>query len=313
MSIGNIVAVASPSFSQSEQLVDELRKLPCKVVLNPGREIFSEAALIDFIGNSGAAIAIIGRERIQQSTLAALPALMAIAKYGVGVDNIDFTALQSSNIKFGHTEGVNRSEVAVQVLGFAIGHFRNLFTATQDMKKGLWIKDGGRDINSLKVGIIGFGHVGTAVAEILRPFQPEITFADILDKSAVAPKYNARQTGLKELLESSDLISLHVPLTDRTNRLIDSEALSLMKHDALLVNTARGEIVDFNAVVAAVAAKKLGGFASDVYTIEPVDLTYLGREKNLYFTPHIAANSTGAILKMGRSAISWVQLYLEGH
>lgn len=311
MSVENTVAVASPSFCQSGQLVNELQKLPCKVVLNPDRGVLDETALINFLNSSGAAVAIIGREKIQESTLRAVPRLRAIAKYGVGVDNIDFTALQSRKIGFGHTEGVNRSEVAVQVLGFAIGHFRNLFNATQEMKQGIWLKNGGRDLSTLKVGLIGFGHVGTAVAELLRPFQPEISFTDILDKSIEAKKYNARSTSLTAILETSDLVSLHVPLTALTNRLINASALARMKPDALLINTARGEAVDFNAVIKAVTEKKLGGYATDVYDVEPADLSYLGTEKNLYFTPHIAANSSGAVLKMGRSAISWVQKFLD--
>lgn len=311
MSAENIVAVASPSFCQSEQLVNELKTLSAKVILNPDRAILNETELINFLNNSGATIAIVGRERIQDSTLAALPALKAISKYGVGVDNIDLEALRTRKIKFGHTEGVNRNEVAVHVLGFAIGHFRNIFNAAQDMKTGLWVKNGGRDLSSLKIGIIGFGHVGTAVAEILLPFQPEIAFNDILDKSGEARKYKARSAGLDEILETSDLVSLHVPLTQLTNRMIDEQALARMKPDALLINTARGETVDFNAVIKAVTTKKLGGYASDVYDIEPVDLSYLGNEKNLYFTPHIAANSAGAVLKMGRSALFWVKKFLE--
>jgi D-3-phosphoglycerate dehydrogenase len=306
----HVVAVVSPSFAKSETLLGELRSLGAPVVVNQSKQELGGEQLVKFLQDAQATIAVIGKEHITQTVLSKLPKLKAIAKYGVGTDSIDFDALSLFGIQFGHTAGVNRNEVAEQVLGFAIGHFRRLFTATNEMRSGVWNKNGGRDLMSLKVGIVGFGHVGTKVAELFKPFGSHIQTTDILDKSAEAKKIGASVTSLDELISTSDLISLHVPLTPKTLKMISQPQFDQMKKDALLINTARGEVVDFQAAVKAVTNKKIGGYAADVFAQEPVDLSLYSNQENLYFTPHIAGNSVNAVLKMGRSAISWVNTFL---
>jgi phosphoglycerate dehydrogenase-like enzyme len=311
MSENHIIAVLSPSFAKSETLLGELRSLGATVVVNQTKEELGGEALVKFLQDAKATIAVIGKEYVTQAVLSKLPKLKAIAKYGVGTDSIDFDALSELNIQFGYTAGVNRDEVAEQVLGFSIGHFRRLFVATNEMRSGTWNKNGGRDLASLTVGIIGFGHVGTKVAELFKPFGASIKITDILDKTAEARKYGANLTTLDDLIKTSDLISLHVPLTTKTVNMFTQTQFERMKKDALLINTARGEVVDFEAAVKAVTNRTIGGYAADVFTEEPVDLSVYGRHENLYFTPHIAANSTNAVLKMGRSAISWVKTFIS--
>jgi phosphoglycerate dehydrogenase-like enzyme len=306
-----IVAVVSPSFAKSELLVSELNALGSQVVVNQSKAELSSEKLADFLKKSDATIAIIGKENVTKQLVAQLPKLKAIAKYGVGTDSIDFVALAQHQIQFGFTPGVNRTDVAEQVLGFAIGHFRRLFLATNEMRSGVWNKNGGRDLGSLQVGIVGFGHVGTKVAELFNAFGSRIVFTDILDKSTEARALGATPTSFEHLISTSDLITLHVPLTPETKNMLSSQQLKKMSKEALLINTARGEVVDFQAVVEAVAFKNIGGYAADVFDFEPVDLSEFANLKNLYFTPHIAANSTNAVLKMGRSAISWVKKFLE--
>lgn len=308
--VKDTIAAVSPSFCQSEQLVQELEGLGCPVIVNKNFEQFEGESLIKFLKDSNASIAIIGKEKITADILHALPHLRAIAKYGVGTDNIDFDALPRFQVAFGHTAGVNRLEVAEQVLGFAIGHFRRLFNANTEMHNGIWRKNGGRDLRSLKVGIIGFGHVGSAVAELFAAFGSDVSYFDIIDKSAEATALQATPRSFDDIVTGSDMVTLHVPLTADTRGLFNASIIARMNPDAFLVNTARGEVVDFAAAVAAVDAGNLGGFAADVYAREPADMSACGHRPNLYFTPHIAANSTGAVLKMGRSSIGWVATFL---
>lgn len=289
--------------------MNELHSLGHPVIVNQtGRELEGQS-LIQFLQDAKATIAVIGKESVTAPVLEGLTHLRAIAKYGVGTDSIDLEALKKHGIAFGHTAGVNRLEVAEHVLGFAIGHFRQLFNANAAMHKGVWQKNGGRDLSSLKVGIIGFGYVGSAVAERLSPFDCKIFYTDIIGKSADASARKATYISFDDLVSTCDLITLHVPLTDKTRGMISKDVIANIKHDALLINTARGEIVDFDAAIAAVEQGRLGGFATDVYKVEPIDLGYLGGKPNLYFTPHIAANSKGAVLKMGRAAIAWVRTF----
>ncbi len=306
----HIIAVVSPSFAQSEILVSELNSLGADVVVNQTKFELEGEQLVGFLYQANATIAVVGKEKITQAVLSKLPKLKAIAKYGVGTDSIDFGALAHYKVRFGFTAGVNRAEVAEQVLGFSIGHFRRLFTATNEMRNGIWHKNGGRDLASLSVGIVGFGHVGTKVAELFKPFGCDIKFTDILDKSNEARQLGVTSTSFEDIVKTSDLITLHVPLTSKTLNMFAQPQIDHMKKDALLINTARGEVVDFQAVVQAVSEKRLGGYAADVFTLEPIDLSAFGQQENLYFTPHIAANSTNAVLKMGRSAISWVKTFL---
>jgi len=307
----HVVAVVAPSFSKSNLLVEELRALGATVVINPEKIELEGPQLVEFLKNTKTTIAVIGKEKLTHSVLSQLPNLKAIAKYGVGTDGIEFNALAQFNIHFGFTGGVNRDDVAEHVLGFAIGHFRRLFTATKEMGEGIWNKNGGRDLSTLTVGIIGFGHVGTKVAELFKHFGCDIKYTDILDKSDQAKQLGVKSTNLDDLIENSDLITLHVPLTPETKNMIAQAQLSKMKNDAFLINTARGEVVDFQAVVDAVSKKSIGGYAADVFEVEPIDLSELGKHENLYFTPHIAANSANAVLKMGRSAILWVNKFLN--
>jgi len=310
MSNNHIIAVVSPSFVKSDILLNELRALGTKVVVNQTKKELEGERLIEFLRNANASVAIVGKEKITASVLTQLPKLRALAKYGVGTDSIDFEALAQHKIQFGHTAGVNRTEVAEQVLGFSIGHFRRLFNATNEMRRGIWNKDGGRDLATLCVGIVGFGNVGTKVAEIFSPFGSKIKFTDILDKTEEAKIFGAEATSLDDLISTSDLITLHMPLTSKTNNMIAANELCRMKKDALLINTARGEVVDLNEVVKAVSEKRIGGYAADVFREEPINLSAWGGEENLYFTPHIAANSSSAVLKMGRSAISWTKTFV---
>jgi D-3-phosphoglycerate dehydrogenase len=306
----NIIAAVSPSFCQSGTLVRELEALGAPVILNKNPGQLEGESLVRFLRQADASIALIGKEKISDADLRDLPRLKAIAKYGVGTDNIDFPALERHQIRFGFTAGVNRLEVAEHVLGFTIGHFRRLINANTEMHRGIWKKNGGRDLRSLKIGIIGFGHVGTAVADLMAPFGPEISCCDIIDKQADARTRNVTIKTFDQIVAESDLITIHVPLTDKTAGMINAQVIAAMKPDALLINTARGEVVDFAAAVAAVDAGRLGGFAADVFALEPADLSSCAMRPNLYFTPHIAANSTGAVLKMGRSAIDWVRIFL---
>lgn len=305
----HIIGVASPSFSKNVSLVKELSSLGYPIVLNDRKKDFSEVELIQFLKDNQCTIAIVGKEKVTERVLSALPHLKAIAKYGVGVDNIDFKALEKNSVAFGHTAGVNRNEVAEQVLGFIIGHFRRLFVANNEMHYGVWNKNGGRSLEGLKVGIIGFGHVGTAVAKLLAPFQCALSFTDIIDKSVEARALQATPQPLDELIKTSDVVTVHVPLTDLTRNMINKDNLSKFRPDAFLINTARGEVADFAAVIDAVKNRQLGGYAADVFETEPVDLSPHRDCQNLYFTPHIAANSQEAVLKMGRSSISWVRSF----
>lgn len=308
---GNVIAVASPSFSQSSILVNELSSLGFEVVLNSASIRFHDKNLIEFINSSKASAVVIGLEKISENILISCPSINFISKFGVGLDNIDLTACKKNDVEIGWTPGLNNRSVTELVLTFALGHLRNTIQSIQLMSKGIWIKNGGKELSNCTFGIVGLGNIGTDLAKILHAFGCQIIFCDILDKSFDENVVNLglKQVSYQSLLKNSDIISFHVPLTEQTQFMFSSEQIENVKSDCFIINTSRGSVIDFNSVCTAVVNKKLGGLASDVFLEEPYDATQWAEIPNLYFTPHIGGNSKEAVLKMGRSAIKHIANY----
>ena len=303
------VAVASRSFSKNALLLGELRALGIEVVANVAGTVFREQeALAAFVGD--AHFAIIGLEPVGRELLAACPKLELVAKYGVGLDSVDQDALAEAGVRLGWTGGVNRRSVTELTLAFALGHLRNVTPSVERMRRGSWLKDGGRQLSDVSFGLVGLGNIGADVARILRTFGTRVLFCDIVDKSAVAAELGLESAPLDAILRRCDVVSLHVPSTPLTRWMVDAEALGCMRPDALLINTARGDLIAFDEAVAAVRGGRLGGFATDVYPLEPFEEAGFADDPHLYFTPHIGGNAAEAVLAMGRSAVAHVRDHL---
>ena len=187
-------------------------------------------------------------------------------------------------------------------LAFMIGLCRNLFLTSTKLRGGEWDKRGGFQLSEKTVGIIGCGHVGHDLLQLLQPFGCNVLIYDILDKSDVCKEFGARQVSLDELLETSDVVSLHVPLTDQTREMVNATFLQQMQNHAYLINTSRGYVVKESDLSAALKSGVIAGAALDVYQREPADdLDFLSLP-NLVCTPHIGGNAVEAVLAMGRSA-----------
>ena len=302
-----LIGVCSPSFSKNhklrsllEQEFDDWAIKFCKTLHEmPHHE------LLDFLAE--AEVAIVGKERIDHNTLAKLPKLRAISKYGVGLDSINFAACDHSGVKVYHTPGVNRHAVAEISLGMMISLLRNIHVSDRLLKQGIWRKDGGQQLWGKTVGIIGCGAVGSELAKILRALQCKVLICDILDKSDFCRQIGAEQHSLPSILKQADIISLHVPLTSTTKHLMGRENLSKMGKHSILINTSRGEVVDQEALKIALKSNSILGAAIDVYETEPcTDQEFLSLN-NLLATPHIAGNAVECVEAMGKAAISGVR------
>lgn len=305
------IAVSSPSFSSSTLLMSELTQLPLDIHANEKALRFNEYELIQFINKHQAEILIIGLEPLTKQVIKSCPSLKAICKYGVGIDNLDLDAIENAGMFLGWTPGVNKRSVSELVLSYAFGHFRNVFPSIQNMLNGKWIKNGGRQISHIKVGIVGFGHIGYELASLFKSLGSHVYASDIIDKTKEAKNLNVDLLSYEDLIAECDLITFHVPRTEHTRHMYGVEQIQKTKKHALICNTARGDIVDFYAVCEAVKKGELGGFASDVYPHEPFDASKFQTYPNLYFTPHIGGNSQESVLLMGRAALSHVQAYLK--
>jgi phosphoglycerate dehydrogenase-like enzyme len=296
------VKVSTLAFSNNKFLVENLiQEFPGSEVNNKGIRM-DDDELVQYFYNAEAVI--VGLESISAAILDRLPNLRIIAKYGVGLDNIDIQACIERNIIVGWTGGVNKRSVAEMSLGFMLALSRNLYYTSNQLKDLKWNKDGGTQLTGKTVGILGCGHIGIELINLLTPFQCKIIVNDIIDLKDCAFDNDIEFVSKETLFASSDIISIHVPLTNETFNLFTLEVFQKMKESAILINTARGGIVNESDLKFALQNKIIYGAALDVYSVEPpIDKEFLAIP-NLICTPHIGGNSYEAVVAMGLSAIS---------
>ena len=295
------VAIPSISFGKSAILRKELERVFPNSFFNESGQVFSEVKLVEFLKDADAAI--IGTEIITDQILNKASRLKIISKYGVGLDNIDQKVLKSRNIALGWTGGTNRRSASELALCFMLGLCRNVFGAGYKLKRSQWKKDGGQQLTGKTVGIIGCGNIGSDLINLLTPLQCTLLVCDIVDKSKFCQEHNAKQTDLENLVTKSDIVSLHVPLTSLTTKMVGEKFLSRMKPTAYLINTCRGDVVDQCVLKKSLMQGSIAGAALDVFAEEPpTDEEFLSLP-NLMVTPHIGGNAKEAVEAMGREAI----------
>jgi D-3-phosphoglycerate dehydrogenase len=296
------IAVASRSFSRHPVLRAELQERYGDVRFNDEGVALNGDAFIAFA--RGRRKLITALEQIDDDTLAALPELEVISKYGVGTDMLDLRAMARRGVRLGWTGGVNRRSVTELALAFMIALLRDLPQVDREVSTGTWRNRTGRQLSGRTVGIIGCGHIGKDLTPFLRAFGCAVLAHDILDFPEFYAAHQVEPVGLDELLRRADIVSLHVPLDDSTRGMLGPERLALMKPGALLVNTARGGLVDEAALKEMLKDGRLSGAAFDVFTTEPPDDAELLGLPTFLATPHIGGSSEEAILAMGRAAIA---------
>lgn len=302
MNVTDRVAVCSRSFSRNAVLRTELLERFTHVTFNEtGRQLEGDD-LVDFLRGHGKAITAL--ERIDDYVLSRLPELKVIGKYGVGLDMIDMAAMRAYGKRLGWTGGVNRRSVSELVIAFAIAMLRHVPAANREVLSGTWRQHVGGQLSGRTVGIIGCGHVGKDLVQMLQPFGCPILVNDIRDYLDFYAANGIKAVGLEELLAQSDIVTLHVPLDESTRGMLDERLLALMKPTALLLNAARGGLVDETALKRMLQDKRLAAAAFDVFSVEPPLDQELLSLPNFLATPHIGGSSHEAILAMGRAAIS---------
>lgn len=295
------VKVSNVAFSKNPYLVGKLlAEFPDAIINQKGTRMSNEE-LIDYFSDTEAAI--IGLEAINAELLDNLPQLKMIAKFGVGLDNIDLEACKQRNITVGWTGGVNRRSVAEMTLGFMLALSRNLFSTSVQLKEGNWNKNGGFQLTGKTIGIVGFGHISRELVILLKPFHCRILVNDIIDLSSIAASYDVTSVSKEVLFQEADIITVHTPLTVETRNLFNNQVFEKMKTSAFLINTARGGIVNEVDLKLALRKGKIAGAALDVYEEEPPVDSELLQLENLICTPHTGGNSNEAVVAMGISAL----------
>jgi D-3-phosphoglycerate dehydrogenase len=301
MNITDKVAVCSRSFSNNPVLRAELLARYKHVTFNDAGASLSGAALVSFLQGHDKAITAL--EVLDEHILSLLPQLKVIGKYGVGLDMIDLGALNRWGKRIGWTGGVNRRSVSELVISFMIAMLRHIPAANREVLSGTWRQHVGRSLTERTVGIVGCGHVGKDLAVLLRAFGCKVLACDILEFPAFYAAHGIESVGLDDLLVRSDVVSLHVPLDEGTRGMLDAKRLALMRPDSVLINAARGGLVDELELKIMLRDGRLAAAAFDVFASEPPADIELLSLPNFLVTPHIGGSSYEAILAMGRAAI----------
>ncbi len=299
------IAVTSRSFSNNPVLRGELLSHYPNVTFNEAGASLSGDALATFL--AGHDRAIVALEKLDEAVVARLPQLKVVSKYGVGLDNIDLGALRRHGKRLGWTAGVNRRSVAELALGFMIALLHNVPSSAAQVRGGGWQQIRGRQLTGKTVGIVGCGNVGKDLVLLLQPFGVRVLAHDIADYSEFYRRYAVEPVSLEELLKQSDVVTIHLPLDGSTRSMISAERVALMKAGAVLLNTARGGIVDDLAVKAALVSGHLAGIGFDVFALEPPQDAEFINLPNVLATPHIGGSAEEAILAMGRAAIAGLE------
>lgn len=263
------------------------------------------------------ALIVKNRTQVNAEILAAAPKLKVVGRLGVGLDNIDLPACKARNVAVIPATGANAQSVAEYVLTTAMMLLRGSYFSTTATAAGTWLRmplANGREIGGKTLGIVGFGSIGRLTAGYAQSLGVRVIATDAMipATSTVWNETGVACRTLEQLLAESDVVSLHIPLLPETRNLINAARLALMKPDAVLINSARGSIVDEAALAAALKAKKLGGAALDVFDIEPLKAgSALVDCPNLILTPHIAGVTAESNERVSRMIAERVAAFLS--
>lgn len=224
------------------------------------------------------------------------PRLKVISKWGTGVDSIDANACGKFNVKLCRTQNAFTTPVADTVLGYMLDFARRLPWMNSEMKNGKWEKIPGKTLSECTLGVIGLGNIGKAVTRRAKAFGMKVLGTDIIDIDHVfISETGIEMTDLASLLRQADFVSINCDLNSTSYHLMNSDTFALMKPNAILINTARGPIVEEKALISAISSKQIGGAALDVFEFEPLPQhSPLLKMDNVMLAPHNSNSSPEA-------------------
>lgn len=235
---------------------------------------------------------VVGVDTWNEEIFNCAPGLKVLARFGVGVDNIDLDAAKERGITVTNAKGQNSNSVAELTVGLILSAMRNVPGFNDSVRQGRWDRFMGRELLGKTVGLLGFGDIARRVAKKLGGFEVKLCAYDKYPDMKKAEELKVNMADMDEVLAGSDVLSLHLPSMKETYHIMNREAFGKMKNGAYLINTARGALVDENALYEALKSGKLTAAAADVFEEEPVKPTNRLLElENLFVTPHTAAET----------------------
>jgi D-3-phosphoglycerate dehydrogenase len=291
-----------------------LRALVADPLSAPGREILADGGRVEVVVSDAIsasdllaaipefhAIVVRSRTKVTRDVIARGESLRVIGRCGVGLDNIDVAAAKERGVAVVAAAGASAVSVAELTLGLMLSLARRIPEADASMRAGKWERSRfmGSELAGKTLGVIGLGHIGRQVARRALAFEMRVVYHDPFLPPGAGGEVGAEERPLKELLETADVITIHVPLSQETRRLIDEDALRRMPRGACVVNVSRGGIVDEAALLAAIRSGHIAGAALDVFETEPPAGSALLSEPRVIMTPHIGASTSEAQERAG--------------
>lgn len=262
----------------------------CQIIENPHQRPFWLEELKDLIIDADGVIA--GVDTWNKELFRLSPRLKGIARFGAGVDNIDLKGAKACGITVTNCPGVNASAVAEQTVSLMLCLTRQIPRLNNSIREGKWDRIMSHELGKCTVGLLGFGAIARNVAKRLQGFGPRIIACDKFPDYRQAEIYGVELATMEEVLKYSDIISLHLPSNEETRHIINEESISKMKDGVLLVNTARGSLVDEKALAEALRSGKAAGMGTDVFEQEPADpANPLFSFPQYIATPHTSAET----------------------
>lgn len=258
-----------------------------------------------------------GRLKINRTVLGNAQNIKMIQRTGVGLDSIDLEYIRNHDVPFYVNKGVNAQSVAEHTILLMLASLRNLVEINENTKRGIWKKQAQgvctHELCGKTVGLIGMGAIGRKVAGMLKAFGAKVLYNDVSkmkqeDENALGIKFSTRE----EIIEKSDIISLHCPLTDDTRHMINDRAVNKMKNGVILINTARGGLIDEAALINGIKNGKIAGAGIDVYEKEPVDNSEVLNLQNVITTPHIGGVTYDSFYQMMYQAMRNIEMFDKG-
>lgn len=295
------VLVTPRSYGKTNpELFEQLKNAGLEVVRNETGGILDKETMKRLLSDCDGLI--VGVDPVDAEVISAAPRLKAVAKYGVGVDNIDTAVCQARGIPVSRTVGANSAAVADYAMALILAVARKTVLIDSHCRQGDWKKITTQDLSGKTLGLLGLGAIGKKVAARAQGFDMQVMAYDPYWDEAYAAAHNIRKATDEEIYRQCDVISLHLPLLPSTRNTIGGAELAMMKPNTILVNTARGGLIDENALLDALEGKKIYGAGIDAFEEEPPKDPRWFRLENVVLGSHCAASTVGASETMGRMA-----------
>lgn len=261
-----------------------------EVIENPYGRPMTREELLAAVGDIDGVV--VGVDTWNEEIFAHAPKLRAMARFGVGVDNIDLPAAKTHGIQVTNAKGMNSNPVAELTVGLILSTLRNVPAFNASIREGKWDRFMGRDLAGMTVGLLGFGDIAQRVAKKLSGFDVSICAYDLYPNLEKAKELNVEMVSMEEVLRRADVVCMHLPSLPSTHHIMDARTFGMMKDGSYFINTARGALVDETALAQALRSGKLTAAAIDVFDQEPVRRDNpLFALPNLFATPHTAAET----------------------